>query len=184
MKIYLLTHERELQRKTNTGAIAIANIPNLVERIIWQRTAPNKELIHLIKNNQAILLYAKDELLLNAEPKITARNSTLSPVLDPTKQSQDEPLSPENYESYAKYENIIIIDSTWQEAKKIFKQSPYLQHSPFFTLKTPNKSLYKRRANQLEGGLCTIECIIKVLKLKGQDEIAQALQVKFTEFNG
>ena len=82
------------------------------------------------------------------------------------------------------YENIIIIDSTWQEANKIFNQSAYLKSAPQFTLKTTNDSLYKLRANQPKGGLCTIECIIEVLRLKGQDKLAAELSLKFEQFNG
>ena len=47
-----------------------------------------------------------------------------------------------------------------------------------------NDSLYKLRANQPEGGLCTIECIIEVLKIKGQDKMATELSLKFDQFNG
>ena len=90
-------------------------------------------------------------------------------------------LPPLNIEAY---ENIIIIDGTWQEAKKIFNQSPYLKAAPHFTLKTATNSLYKLRANQLEGGLCTVECIIEVLKLKGENKKAAELIEKFAQFNG
>lgn len=162
MKIFLLTHERELNRTTNTGTIAIENANNIVERIIWQRVNPNKNLVQLIENNDAILLYSKEELSLETA------------MLNP----QTAPLSLNDYE------NIIIIDSTWQEANKIFNQSPYLKNASYFTLKPENTSLYNLRANQPKGGLCTIECIIEVLKLKGQNKTAAALQLKFIEFNG
>ena len=82
------------------------------------------------------------------------------------------------------YENIIIIDSTWQEARKIFNHSAYLKNAPQFTLKTSNDSLYTLRANQPKGGLCTIECIIEVLRMKGQEKMAADLSLKFELFNG
>ena len=146
MKIFLLTHERELNRATNTGTIAIENANNIVERIIWQRVNPNKNLVQLIENNDAILLYSKEELSLE------------TPILNP----QTAP----------------------QEANKIFNQSPYLKNASYFTLKPENISLYNLRANQPKGGLCTIECIIEVLKLKRQNKTAAALLLKFIEFNG
>ena len=92
--------------------------------------------------------------------------------------------SPVTKATIEEYENIIIIDSTWQEAKKIFNHSPYLKNAPQFTLKTTNDSLYKLRANQPKGGLCTIECIIEVLRMKGQDKMAADLSLKFAQFNG
>ncbi|MFT6690286.1 MAG: DTW domain-containing protein YfiP [Colwellia sp.] len=155
MKIFLLTHERELHRATNTGAIALESANEVVERVLWERVNPNKDLTRLIENNEAVLLYSKAE--------------SSSAVSKPT---------------IEEYENIIIIDGTWQEAKKIFNQSSYLKNAPQFTLKTANASLYNLRANQPKGGLCTVECIIEVLRLKGQHKMAAELSLKFEQFNG
>ena len=151
MKIFLLTHERELHRVTNTGALAIDDSNEIVERIVWDRVNPNKGLMELIKNNEALLLYSKGE--------------SSSAIIQA-------------------YENIVIIDSTWQESQKIFNQSSYLKTAPQFTLNTPNDSLYKLRSNQPKGGLCTIECIIEVLRIKGENKIASVLALKFEQFNG
>jgi DTW domain-containing protein YfiP len=151
MKIFLLTHERELNRVTNTGSLAIDDSNEMVERILWDRVNPNKGLTKLIENNQALLLYSKGE--------------SSSAIIQ-------------------EYENIIIIDATWQESQKIFNQSAYLKSAPQFTLNTPNDSLYKLRANQPKGGLCTIECIIEVLRIKGENKIASELALKFEQFNG
>ncbi len=151
MKIFLLTHERELHRATNTGSLAINDAKGIVERIHWERVNPNKELTKLIENNQALLLYSKGE-------------SSTAIVEE--------------------YDNIIIIDGTWQESQKIFNHSPYLKNAPQFTLQTSNDSSYKLRANQPKGGLCTIECIIEVLKIKGENELAAELATKFEQFNG
>ncbi|PKI15945.1 tRNA-uridine aminocarboxypropyltransferase [Colwellia sp. 12G3] len=151
MKIFLLTHERELHRATNTGSLALDDSNNIVERILWERVKPNKALTSLIENNEALLLYSKGE------------SSTT--IIE-------------------EYENIIIIDGTWQESQKIFNLSPYLKKAPQFTLKTQNASTYKLRGNQPKGGLCTIECIIEVLRIKGQNKIASELALKFDQFNG
>lgn len=151
MKIFLLTHERELHRATNTGSIALEDSNVIVERLLWERVKPNKGLTRLIENNEALLLYSKGE--------------SSSAVIE-------------------EYENIIIIDGTWQESQKIFNQSTYLKNAPQFTLKTPNDSSYKLRGNQPKGGLCTIECIIEVLRIKGQHEMASELALKFAQFNG
>ena len=173
MKIFLLTHERELRRATNTGALALDHANEIVERILWERKKPNKDLIRLIENYEAVLLYSKGDSssALSSEIITTTETSpSLSPVVPSTRIEE--------------YENIIIIDSTWQEAKKIFNHSPYLKEAAQFTLKTTNDSLYKLRANQPKGGLCTIECIIEVLRLKGQEEMAAELAMKFQQFNG
>ena len=160
MKIFLLTHQRELHRATNTGSLAIEDANEIVERILWERVKPNKVLIRLIENNEAVLLYSNGES--SSAISLPALSSTI----------------------IEEYENIIIIDSTWQEAKKIFNHSAYLKNAPQFTLKTTNDSLYKLRANQPKGGLCTIECIIEVLRMKGQNKMAAELSLKFEQFNG
>ena len=169
MKIFLLTHERELHRGTNTGSLALGSSNNIVEQIVWERVNPNKDLVRLIEHNEAVLLYSQAESSPEGELSVAASSSVSLPVSSVL---------------IEEYENIIIIDSTWQEAKKIFNHSPYLKDAAQFTLKTTNDSLYKLRANQPKGGLCTIECIIEVLRLKGQEEIAAELSMKFAQFNG
>ena len=57
MNILLLTHERELNKPTNTGSIALQNSDGVMERILWQRKNPSRELVKLIDNNDALLLY-------------------------------------------------------------------------------------------------------------------------------
>ena len=194
MKIFLLTHERETRRPSNTGAIAIEHANELVERIIWERVSPNKKLVQLIANNEAVLLYSKREQptakqladqpaeqlskhLVEPAHEVPERGIELLPELSPKLATIGVKASIEEYE------NVIIIDSTWQEAQKIFNQSDYLKAAAQFTLNVKNDSLYTLRANQPKGGLCTIECIIEVLKLKGRSNVAAELSAKFALFN-
>lgn len=165
MKIFLLTHERELNRGTNTGAIALAHCNHIVERVVWNRVNPDKnllDLIALIENDQALLLYSKQDQSKEVSDNLPAEQS--SSIVNA-------------------YDNVVIIDATWQESRKIYNQSVYLKNAPHFTLKTATESLFKLRANQPEGGLCTIECIIEILKLKGHSRLALELLSKFEQFN-
>jgi DTW domain-containing protein YfiP len=150
MKIYLLTHERELDRKSNTGQLALEPANSVVERVVWERVKPNQQLLKLIDTEQALLIYTKGD----------GQNAAIED-----------------------FENIIIIDSTWQEALKIFNKSPYLKKMPRALLETPQNSQYKLRRNQPVGGLCTIECIIEILKAKGKDALAGQLALEFEQFN-
>ena len=150
MKIILLTHEREINRKTNTGNIALKLLPELVERIVWERKQPNSKLLKLIDLGSTILL-------------------------QPSKNT--EPLT--NID----FENIIIIDATWQEAKKIYNHSPYLNTIETAVLNSKTTSQYLLRRNQPNGGLCTIECIIEILKLKNENQLATKLKFIFDAFN-
>jgi DTW domain-containing protein YfiP len=49
---------------------------------------------------------------------------------------------------------LVLIDATWQEARKMFNQSPYLKALPKVLLINSPKSIYPLRRNQIEGGLC------------------------------
>ena len=150
MKIILLTHERELNRKTNTGAIAIDHSGGIVERILWERVNPNTDLVELFANNKALLLY---------------------------------PSAGDSSADIEDFDNIVVIDSTWQEAQKIYNRSPYLKTAPKAVLSPEHQSAFQLRRNQRAGGLCTIECVIELLRIKGREQLADALAIKFNLFN-
>jgi DTW domain-containing protein YfiP len=77
---------------------------------------------------------------------------------------------------------VILIDGTWHEARKIHQRSPYLQNIRRVCLKTAEKSVYNLRKNQKESCLCTAECVIEVLRLAGDDAAAERLQQSFLAF--
>ena len=150
MKIFLLTHEKEMHRKTNTGALAVQVLDDSVEVVLWERTKPNKELLDFIKEGNIALLYPQEE----------------SEALCGTS----------SYDAY------IIIDSTWQEAQKIYNKSPYLHDLPSVKIETDKPSSYRLRRNQKEHGLCTAEIVAEVLKSDAQFELAADLEEKLHDF--
>ena len=77
---------------------------------------------------------------------------------------------------------IILIDGTWQEARKIHQRSPYLHKLRRVCLKTGETSLYSLRKNQKESGLCTAECVIEILRSTGDIAQAERLQESFLAF--
>ncbi|WP_084617894.1 tRNA-uridine aminocarboxypropyltransferase [Cellvibrio sp. OA-2007] len=150
MKIFLLTHERELQRLTNTGALATKVAPEIVERIVWARNIPDPSLLDAINHGNTVLLYPTDD-------------SDFAPI--------------------ESFENIILLDATWQEARKMFNKSPYLKNLPRAQIKPRQASQYQLRRNQPEGGLCTAECVVEILIAKNQIYVAGRLDAAFTIFN-
>ena len=85
MQFILLTHSREISKKTNTGQLVKQLIPD-TKIIIWQRTEPDKTLLQLIESGYTALVYPAEEATLSAIPQ--------------------------------NFKNFILIDSTWQEARK------------------------------------------------------------------
>ncbi len=150
MKIFLLTHERELLRTSNTGVLAKNVAPEIVERIIWARNTPNLSLLNAINHENTVLLYPVDD-------------------------ADDTPIE--------SFENIILLDATWQEARKMFNHSPYLKSLPGTQIKPRQLSQYQLRRNQPEGGLCTAECVVEILIAKNHIDIAERLDAAFMLFN-
>lgn len=150
MKIFLLTHERELLRPSNTGVLAQSVAPEIVERIIWTRNIPDPSLLDAINHENTVLLYPVDD-------------------------TDDAPIE--------SFENIILLDATWQEARKMFNHSPYLKNLPRAHIKPRQLSQYQLRRNQPEGGLCTAECVIEILSVKNHIDTAERLDTAFTLFN-
>ncbi|MCW9047234.1 MAG: DTW domain-containing protein [Gammaproteobacteria bacterium] len=149
MQIILLTHSREVSKKTNTGQLVQQSIPHTLT-VIWQRTHPDKKLLQLIESGNTALVYPSEE-----------KNNNVA-----------------HYE----FENFIVIDSTWQEARKIYNRSPYLQNLPKIELLSDSQSKYTLRRNQLEGGLCTAECAIELLLAKDKTDLAMELDLLFKNF--
>jgi len=79
-------------------------------------------------------------------------------------------------------EHLVILDGTWQEAKKIYNKSPYLKTAKWYKLTPQTPSKYNLRRNQVEDGLCTAECAIEVLKQTQQHQQAAQLDQALDEF--
>lgn len=159
MQIILLTHEREFARPTNTGRLAIAAFPDSVICVPWSRTAPDQALVAALISQDAQLLFPADSED-RAMPDIA-----IKPVLTQPKQ-------------------IVILDATWQEARKMLRQSPYLQSAAKIELPyRESGSAFVLRRNQQEGGLCTAECIIALWQQAGYEDKATVLASLFTELN-
>ncbi|SDK64764.1 DTW domain-containing protein [Microbulbifer yueqingensis] len=152
MKIYLLTHERELHRPTNTGSLVPAACGGLVRRVVWQRRHPDPEIVGLIEAGDAALVY---------------------PVTEADQSGGDLPI----------FENFIVLDATWQEARKMYNQSAYLKSACKVALIPALPSEYGLRRNQRPGGLCTAECVIEILQAKGFESVAEQLRNDFRRFN-
>lgn len=153
MKLILLTHSREIQKASNTGQLVQKVVAN-TQTIIWQRTQPDLSLLDLINSEKTALLY----------PELNESGDEVSVV------------------DAANFENFILIDSTWQESRKIFNRSPYLQQLPRIQLSAELSSSYHLRRNQVEGGLCTAECAVELLRVKGFDLLAEELEGEFFSF--
>ncbi len=150
MKFTLLTHFKELQKRSNTGRLVAEVLGSAVEQLRWDRLNPPARLLEEIEAGGVALLYpgSADET-----------GGDLTGI-----------------------KHVILIDSTWHEARKIHQKSPYLQQVRRISLKPAAKSRYNLRKNQKEACLCTAEAVIEILRSIGRDEDAERLQLHFLAF--
>ena len=148
--VVLLTHENELLRDTNTGKLLQQSLKQC-ESFVWQRKTPPAELMTLLEDDtrQPFMLFPSDE-------SVECQQAILSLAND------REPL-------------FIILDGTWQEAKKMLNKSPWLQPIPQVHLGITSESSYTLRRNQNSGHLCTCEVGVELLKTLGEDEPARLI---------
>ena len=152
MLITLLTHATELDKHSNTGQLVMSVLAKQgrvnCQRVIWQRKLPDAGLLQRISTTASALVYP-------------AHNER-----EPLPLSQGLP------------EHIILLDATWQQARKMYNHSPYLHDLGHIELKPEAPSQYQLRRNQREDGLCTSECVAELLRIKQQPELAERLDTE------
>ncbi|AIW15369.1 tRNA-uridine aminocarboxypropyltransferase [Vibrio tubiashii] len=154
----LVTHENEINRETNTGQWLEKSL-SATSVHIWQRTQPCDKLMALIQSEdyQAYLLFPDDGSI------------PVSQAIDETAVSEKRPL-------------FIILDGTWQEAKKMLRKSPWLRLLPLVHINPTQASSYQLRRNQEQGHLCTLEVGCEVLKQAEQVQQAEQLLQFFDRY--
>lgn len=155
MKITLLIHEKEQRRADNSGQL-IKDIDGVhCEPLLWQRTQPNSALVTAIEQQKAVLLCPLEYGLQS---------------------------SGEQVKDISKVEHFVILDGTWQEARKIYNKSAYLKQAKWHVLTDIPASKYNLRRNQIDNGLCTAECAVEVLKRTNKTSAAEQLTEQFEQF--
>ena len=162
MQIILLTHEREVTRPTNTGQLAINVYPERCKRIVWARTAPDEALLNLLKTEGCALLFPDEN--------VAEKTDLIESGCTENHQSGISKSMPST---------LVILDATWQEARKMIRRSPYLKEAKKYALPSAQDSRFTLRRNQADGGLCTIECIIALYKQANMPQEAEVLTIEF-----
>ncbi|MGF1685200.1 DTW domain-containing protein [Photobacterium japonica] len=151
----LLTHPREVGKATNTGQLMLRSLPHC-QRPIWDRINPPAELLAQLADPrfQPWLLFPGDDT------------------------TPAQPYQPQD----GKIPLFIVLDATWQEARKMVRRSPWLATLPRLALQPTSTSHYALRRNQQAGNLCTCEAGIALLDMLGDTHDGQQLQQYFDTF--
>lgn len=149
--IALLMHENELDRDTNTGQWVLKSLTTSSQHV-WQRKQACPELIALLQDPKwmPVLLFPSEESVSVASIQQSSQQNARKPLF-------------------------IILDATWQEAKKILRKSPWLAQLPAVHVTPSQASRYQLRRNQDEGHLCTLEVAAEVIRELGDNQSAQQL---------
>ena len=170
MRLYLLTHERELHKATNTGRLVLEFLADEAELIVWRRTEPDPAIVKACSTGMAALLYPSSEMYPNSESESESEPEKTQALSD-------------EFVVDGSIDTFVVIDATWQEARKIYNKSPYLQAAQKISLSSQDPSLYKLRRNQKPGGLSTAESVMKLLTMQNRHEASAKLADLFNEFN-
>ncbi len=155
-----LMYTGECYKPSNTGRL-IADVAAESFAYVWDRTAPDAELLALLQNPryQPFVVfpheYASPERCVSGVEQPAA--STRVPLF-------------------------IMLDGTWREAKKMFSKSPYINQFPVLGISPQQSSNYVLREAAHLHQLCTAEVGIEVLKLAGDHAAANDLSHYFREF--
>lgn len=154
-RFILLTHPNELGKDTNTGELMLRTLPGC-QRFTWDRVNPPAELLAMLEDPgfRPWLLFPSDE----AHPAVPYQ---------PADNTQDL---------------FILLDATWQEARKMVRRSPWLARLQRLSLAPSSLSAYQLRRNQQAGNLCTCEAGVALLQLLGEADEAHQLEQYFQQF--
>ncbi len=162
VSIWLLTHEREMERWSNTGALIKEGVPESVKIFYWSRVEPPKELLDLLKDDTyyPILVFPiEDEGRVKIDTEVLRQKSINGRRLA-----------------------FLILDGTWKEARKMLRKSDYLNNLPFVSLENLEKTRYTLRRNKDIDHICTVEVAIELYRLCEEDDVVEGLNANFEAF--
>lgn len=167
-RFFLLVHPLELNKATNTGHLLLTGLPGS-DYAVWSRVEPPVTLLERMAEPcwQPYLLFPED--VVKAAVEVIAAEQL------PQQYSSSLSLSPRT-------PLFILLDGTWQQARKMYRQSPYLQRLPLVSLSPARNSQYHLRRNQQSGHLSTAEVAAELLFQLGQEVLGQRLQAHLQLF--
>jgi len=159
----LLTHEMELYKSTNTGRLIADCLPN-TRNYKWHRTEPDQNLLDYIANPNY-------------------QHWLVFPTDDPQHSNRIKCFESKEAKATGKITSFILLDGTWQQAAKMFRKSPYLNHLPIISMDPEYRSQYTLRRKSQDHHLCTVEIASELLNIAGEVENSSILNDYFQVFS-
>jgi len=168
----LLTHSREISKATNTGRW-IARSLATAQIVPWHRGIGIEQTIATPwQQRSAVLLFNPPDA--DSRPNMDSDSSS-----DVGADVNAEPAVEEAEVTLPLAEGrlVIVLDGTWQQARKMYRQTPWLQQLPRVRLDHPGSSdfILRRHRHRQPDDLCTLEAVAAVLAACGEPDNARQL---------
>ncbi|WP_281645216.1 tRNA-uridine aminocarboxypropyltransferase [Parendozoicomonas sp. Alg238-R29] len=159
---WLLMHYNEQYKPTNTGRLLLSSVGG--GRTIWQRKEPDFRLLHLLARSDRYPILVYPQSLAPHNPVASA-----SEVKEQQRKGR-EPV-------------FILLDSTWQQSRKMYNHSSYLHTLPVLGITPSSPSRYRLRRAQKDNHLCTAEVGAECLAWLEEHKAAGLVNDYFDVFN-
>ncbi len=177
LNLLLLTHPNEPAKASNSGRLLFNALPGC-RSAVWQRRQSGPWLQALASGEGLQLL-----LIFPAAEATTAAPPDPATSLNPAAQlAPAAPLNPAELAGRAADYCFILLDATWQQARKMLRQTPELQCLPRLQLSAGQSSRCGLRKHQPAGHLSTAEAGILLLRELGREGDADQLDGYFQRF--
>lgn len=157
-QLWILSTEKEFSRPSNTARLLNLMNPESTDIHLWERTRQPEALLEKIRSGNF-----EPYLLFPAENEEAQSRRVRFPISE-------------------KVPAFIIIDGTWQEARKIVRKSEYLKVLPLISLTHVADSAFDLRKGVTPGNLCTLEATMEVLRMNGEEKAAASMDEVFHLF--
>ncbi len=151
VQLWILSTEKEFSRPSNTARLLKRMNPESTDIYLWERTREPVALLEKIRSG-----LFEPYLLFPAETEEDRARCVTSVTAQ-------------------KCPAFLIIDGTWQEARKIVRKSPYLKELPLISLNPVTHSAFNLRRGVKPGNLCTLEAAMEVIRMSGEQETAEMM---------
>ncbi|MEQ7917754.1 tRNA-uridine aminocarboxypropyltransferase [Xanthomonas sp. WHRI 1810A] len=155
----LLMYDTEPMKPTNTGWL-IADVIQDTQAFGWSRVDVDEQLLALISDPQW-------------QPYIVFPGEFVAPERVVTQVQIEDNRRP----------LFILLDATWNEARKMFRKSPYLNHLPVLSLQPEQISRYRLRRSKRDDHFCTAEVAALCLELAADQQAAGVLDAYLNVFS-
>ncbi len=170
LKLILLTHPDEPRKPSNTGRLLEAALP-LCDLWLWERAEFEAQWRQFLstQSRTPILLFPDEPVDSSRVDDSPAKNSQLTALHQINTPDIDNSV-------------YILLDATWQQAKKMLRKAPSLQACQRLSLSSLVKSRYTLRKNQQAGSFSSVESGVGLLRELELEDDALAVEGYFERF--